>query len=310
MRFTRIMKRGAAAAMCLLLVCSGAVRARAETAVVNNPNPTDRLNLRESANTSANILYKYYCGVAVEILPGSSGDWASVRIGTVEGYMLKKHLATGAQVASVQSAIPMGQVDVTYPQTKLALRAQPSDDSAALVTCENGTVVEVLGVSDGWLHVLVSSDGRVGFMRSAWITQTENQKNAVISAEKATLRQSPKADGKSLGVYGQHVPMVLLFSFEKLEGWSRVRIGNTVGFMRNSDLAFGPEPGGAVFSPVSRKVSNPGSFVNLRKEAKTNALVIKKLNDGTVVDVIGAAGEWTHVLVNSEYGYIQSKFLR
>lgn len=310
MKITQIKKRTTAAALCLLLVCAGAVCAQAEMAVVKNPDPTDRLNLREGASTEDAILHKYYSGVEVEILSGASGDWALVRIGAAEGYMLKEYLATGSQAASVQSAIPLGQVDVTYPQTKLALRAQTSDDSAALGAYENGTMVAVLGVSDGWLHVRVSGDGRMGFMRSAWITQAGDLKNAAVQSEKATLRLSPKAGGKPLGVYRKNVPMAVLFSFEKLEGWSRVRIGNTVGFMQNSDLAYASEPGDAVFSPAVLTVKNPGSFVNLRKEADTKALVVAALTDGTTVSVIGTSGEWSHVLANSEYGYIQSRFLQ
>lgn len=310
MNVTRDAKRLLVIVACVVLVCATAAGALAETAVVNNPDPTDRLNLRDSPGSKGNSLRKYYSGVEVEILSSPSSDWAKVRIGSAEGYMLKKFLATGSAAASVQHAIPTGVVNVSYPQTKLALRERDSDDSAAVGSYDNGTSVLVLGVADSWLHVRVIGDGRMGFMRSAWITQAENLEAAAVRADRATFRQSPKPDGKSLGVYGKNVPMVVLFSFEKLEGWSRVRIGDTVGFMRSSDLVYNPEPGVAPFTPETRVISNKGSHVNLREKASSSANVREKLKDGTAVVVIGTAGDWTHVQADGLYGYVQSQFLK
>lgn len=309
MKNVRMTRCVAMLAACLMLLGAGIAGAAAETAVVDNPDPTDRLNLRESAKSGAKILRKYYSGVAVEVL-SSAGDWAKVRIGTAEGYMQKQFLATGTAAASVRSAVPMGQVDVTYPQTKLALRERESDSANAVGSYDQGTAVAVLGVADGWLHVRVVADGRTGFMRSAWVTQTENLRHAAVHADKATLRQEPKAGAKALGAYGRNVPMVVLFSFEKLEGWSRVRIGDTVGFMQNGDLAFNPEPGTADFAPEGKTVRNNGSYVNLRKAASTDASSLEKLDDGTAVSVLGTAGDWTHVEADGVYGYIQSKYLK
>lgn len=304
----RGLSRAGTILLCVVLLCAASVSALAETAVVNNPDPTDRLNLRSEAKSGADILRKYHSGVTVEILSDAGNGWAKVRIGSAEGYMQKQFLVTGANASSMQSAIPVGEVDVTPPQTKLALRERESDDAAAVGSYDQGTSVEVLGISDGWLHVRVMQDGRTGFMRSAWVTMIENLKTAAVSVDKATLRQAPQSDGKSLGTYAQGVPMVILFSFEKLEGWSRVRIGDTVGFMRSSDLVYGPEPN--TFSPATKAVSNPGSFANLRKAATSDSLVIEKLGDGASVSVLGTAGDWTHVQTAAGYGYIQTKFLK
>lgn len=52
----------------------------ANTAVVNNPDPADRLHLRAAPSSSAVSLGKYYNGVEVAV-QSVSGGWALVKVG-------------------------------------------------------------------------------------------------------------------------------------------------------------------------------------------------------------------------------------
>lgn len=141
------------------------------TAVVNNPNPADRLNLRESPSGQAASIAKYYNGVTVEILSsaGDGGDntWKWVRImGTdVTGYMQTKFLRTDGK--SVASAMPTVTIR-NGGGTGLNLRADMSTKARSLGYYSNGTQVTVLGVSTDWLHVQV--DGKVGFILADGVT--------------------------------------------------------------------------------------------------------------------------------------------
>ena len=63
-------------------------------ATPNNPNPADRLNLRQAPKTSAGSLGKYYNGAPVEVLEKGK-DWCRVRVGAAEGWMMTKYLAFG-----------------------------------------------------------------------------------------------------------------------------------------------------------------------------------------------------------------------
>lgn len=299
--------------LCVAVAYSSPRALAAEMAVVNNPNPTDRLNLRDEAKSSSNIVRKYYNGVKVEILSNVNSEWAKVRIGNAEGYMQRKFLATGAAASNVQSAVAFGIVDVTWPQTKLALREHPTDDSGALGSYENGTGVEVLGVSEGWLHARVN--GHMGYMRSQWVTQAENLRHAIVSEHVIgviALRAAPKGNAKLLGEYAASVPMVVLFSFDKADGWTRVRIGDTVGYMQASNLAFNPEPGTPPFSPEWLTVRNKGadSFAHLREKPDTKSSSVMQVFDGTQVEKLGVCGSWTHVRVDRQVGYIMTMFLK
>lgn len=65
------------------------------SAVVNNPNSIDRLNLRTKPGQDAPTLGKYYSGTPVEVLGGDQNGWTKVRIHTLEGYMMTQYLAFG-----------------------------------------------------------------------------------------------------------------------------------------------------------------------------------------------------------------------
>ena len=80
-----------------------------ETAVVSNPNPQDRLNLREQPSEAAASLGKYYNGVVVQIDQNLQNGWVHVTIGNGEGiaqgYMSTQYLAFGQDAQTVASAI-------------------------------------------------------------------------------------------------------------------------------------------------------------------------------------------------------------
>ena len=65
------------------------------SAVVNNPNSIDRLNLRTKPSQEAPSLGKYYSGTSVEVLSGDENGWTKVRLHTLEGYMMTKYLVFG-----------------------------------------------------------------------------------------------------------------------------------------------------------------------------------------------------------------------
>lgn len=78
---------------------------QSDWAVVNNPNPEDRLHLRMEPNRSAKSLGKYYNGTPVHILQ-EKGDWVKVDVFGVQGWMMKKYLAFGNDQNRVANIMP------------------------------------------------------------------------------------------------------------------------------------------------------------------------------------------------------------
>lgn len=144
--------------------------AEAGDAVVNNPNPQDRLHLRVLPDTQAQSLGKYYNGVHVRVLGGSTGAWVRVSVAGVEGYMQSRYLAFGSAGGLVESAMPAGRVNNPRITDRLNLRSRPDEASDSLGRYYNNTRVRVLGVLDGWYHVLVDEDDKTGYMKANYLT--------------------------------------------------------------------------------------------------------------------------------------------
>lgn len=75
-------------------------------AMVNNPNPADRLHLRDRADKSSQSLGKFYNGTPVEVLEKGK-TWSRVRLpGGITGWMMSKYLAFGKDAWQVEPAFP------------------------------------------------------------------------------------------------------------------------------------------------------------------------------------------------------------
>lgn len=132
-------------------------------AVVSNPDPADRLNLRQKASPAAASLGKYYNGCPVALLEAVDGGWFRVRIGHLEGYMDGAYLSSDIPLAAAKEQLPAATVK-TSDGKGAALTETAAAAAQVLARYPDGTQVQVLGVGDGWCHV--SAGGSIGFMQA------------------------------------------------------------------------------------------------------------------------------------------------
>lgn len=144
-----------------------AVRVMSRTlAVVSNPDPKDRLNLRSEPSSSAPIVAKYYSGTVVSLEGTGDNGWIRVCVsGSVYGYMQTRYLVLD------ESPVPSAMLSRTVSNpggTGANLRSAPSSSSEALAFCPNGETVTVFGVHEsGWCHVLYR--GYAGFVQAGML---------------------------------------------------------------------------------------------------------------------------------------------
>lgn len=303
--------------LCLMLASLSAFAAVAtagglSTAVVNNPNPEDRLNLRTEPRTSAPSLGKYYSGVTVTLHDISSnyqGEWAYVSIGegqrgSQSGYMQTKYLVFGG--APVRSAIPVYAVGASA----WALYDSPNRRSASR-TMGAESAVEVLGISGAWWHIRVR--GLYGYVpadssglpASGAIGTTANVNNPNPS-DRLHLRTAPYADAPSLGKYYNGVTVEILpYSSDT---WCRVRIGSTEGYMMKRYLTSASVRSAIPTMIVSNP--NPKDRLNLRSGMSDKSDSLGKFYNGTRVEVLGIGETWHHVRVNGTIGYMMKQYLK
>lgn len=134
-------------------------------AVVNNPNPADRLHLRVEPKRGAKSLGKFYNGTPVQVHE-TEGDWCRVSIGLdghLEGWMMKEYLAFGEQ---------MQDVDCVFPQLGLKEEHQNAPAYADQDMDGNGYhlngIIWIAGVVDDELYVILTNRGETGYMPQEW----------------------------------------------------------------------------------------------------------------------------------------------
>lgn len=250
-------------------------------AIVNNPNPTDRLNLRKSASSNADTLGKYYNGTVVALLSEVKNGWAKVKIGNLEGYMESKYLSVDAQIGSVASAMPTVTVSNANGK-RLNLREKQSDKSNSLGLYNNGTQVQVLGLSETWYHVQV--DGKVGFMMAGYMTPklqyhitTGGSGGSGSTGGSGNTSGGSSSGGAWSGPTGSH----------KIAQWP-IPIIEYVGIVNN---------------PVAT------DRLHLRTEPKESAPSLGKYYNGVQLIINSDHGDWTYVAVGNLYGYMKTEFL-
>ncbi len=129
-------------------------------AVVSNPDPKDRLHLREKPDTGARSLGKFYNGTPVRVHDVSDG-WARVSFGgTPSGFMMTKYLAFGEAMNAVESAfpelVPLDKYSLEEKHVKLT--TQPKGEGYASELTGDYLIIGAYGDDD---YILLLRDGRV-----------------------------------------------------------------------------------------------------------------------------------------------------
>ena len=133
---------------------------RTNWAVVNNPNPTERLHLREKPDRKSVSLGKFYNRTPVYV-DEIRGEWAHVRIGrATTGYMMTKYLAFGENADKVECAFPQLEVREEYRLNvadettyEFEVLDEPSK-SAPYTRWHSGDNWVVIGIKDNYYIVM------------------------------------------------------------------------------------------------------------------------------------------------------------
>lgn len=137
-------------------------------ALVNNPNPADRLHLREKPDKGAKSLGKFYNRTPVIVL--KRGDtWSHVQIGRgrgcMTGYMMTKYLAFDAQEkAQLACAFPQRQLLEAYQESGVHMHSKPAKTRKTESVFRYRRDDFIIGVSGDEWYVVLRADGLVGYV--------------------------------------------------------------------------------------------------------------------------------------------------
>lgn len=137
-------------------------------ALVNNPNPADRLHLRAVADKGSYSYGKFYNRTPVLVL--KRGDtWTKVRLGCGEnamtGFMMTKFLVFGEEEkAQLACAFPQMDLKEEYREHGALMLAEPNRNAASCGMYKHDASDFIIGVSGGEWYVVLRSDGTVGYV--------------------------------------------------------------------------------------------------------------------------------------------------
>jgi hypothetical protein len=130
-------------------------------AMVSNPNPKDRLHLREKADKGSLSYGKYYTGTPVRVYENKNG-WAKVQIGSQQGYMMDKFLVCGGKNRPLQlDTSPMPHLFMRGE----ALKVYVEPDTASFSIRTSTYNMKIIGIiGDKWYHVWFPKSDEYGFV--------------------------------------------------------------------------------------------------------------------------------------------------
>ena len=147
---------------------------RTNWAVVNNPNPNDRLHLRTEPDRKSVSLGKFYNRTPVYV-DEIRGEWAHVTIGRdLSGWMMTKYLAFGADMDKVECAFPQLSLIEKYQENvadELAYDYYVFDapNMSATKTLWNwGEECYLIGVIDDF-YMIMDTDENVRYIPQDWL---------------------------------------------------------------------------------------------------------------------------------------------
>lgn len=285
-------------------------------AVVNNPNPSSFLNLRQSPSYSAAVLAIFYNGATATVL-SRSGGWVHVEISGMRGYFREEFLRLSGGMSPVGSA-------AVYSKNggSVNLRSGPVYANNIIGSGSPGTSVRVYLKGAKFWYIEMA--GTYGFMDASFLTGgggggsgsnphpnppvvIPSTTNAIVTnvGKNLNLREQPNTGSRVIGSYPGNTAVQVL---SQGTVWSRVRVplSGKTGYMMTRFLTLYGLP----VTPTLR-VSHPdGTYVNLRTKPSAAGSVTLRVPHGSTVTTLIAGGTWTQVKYKNVTGWMMTYFLK
>lgn len=312
------------------------------------PASTNMLVMYTEPAASSRVKARFYNGT-VGILTHMKGEWGYVYMAGEKGYVQMSQLALpttpvtpcapDARVTNQNGArleLFVGSTVIATAPWNAKMTVLGLKDQQAIVTYGGMEwEVKLSDISIGASSVLVPTvtpmpsypqatekpfvfTGPVGYHdKAAWPLKLNEYTAAVNNpnpAHRLNLRVAPDKNSRSLGKYYNGVQVVINGAVEKNdkgEEWVKVSVCGLQGYMDNSFLNYEAEKNPASVMPVMKvHNTNPVGNLHLRSAQSTDSASLGLFENGTKVILMGFTGEWAHVIVNGQTGFMMAKYLK
>ncbi len=253
----RLIRRWTAALICALLVLlplAGANAASIEYMVT-----ATKVNLRENATTSSDVVTVLRQGTSLTLISGEKDGWLKVRANGKTGYLSSEY----ACLISITGTGAEG----TVLAEKLNIRSTASSDGKVLGVARRNETLTVTGLTDGWIQV--SFNGKTGYVSPEYVSLIPGTENAPAVSPAPTAVPSATAAPDNGGVLkkgdrGDEVRELQrkLIQLGYLSGSADGIYGNDTvsavkAFQKNMGLTADGEAGASTLAALNSAASTP-----------------------------------------------------
>lgn len=157
----------------VLLLTASALAAEEDMAVAVGATTGSSLRMRAEASTSSSIVTTLDKDVAVAVLDDSIDGWYEISFNGNTGYVSADYLL-----------IDQDNVFESYGRVNgdgVNVRSESSTDGAVVTTLDNGSVVTVNGLENGW-YAVTCQYGTEGYIRSDFVDLTTSSSSSSASS--------------------------------------------------------------------------------------------------------------------------------
>ena len=180
------------------------------------------------------ILFSYWMGTPVEIYSFVSDQLAHVNICGQEGYLSTENTLV---YTDLSTSFPLRTAKVYADKAEYVLSwKQPTENRCSLSWLKDGTTIRVIGISDGWLHIVDPVCEDYAYLR---ISDAVENDQSIRTKTGGFLYQEMDERSSFPCAFGEGIELLLLVS-EAQYGWQRVRLVSTgyelIGYVHTDAL--------------------------------------------------------------------------
>ncbi len=292
-----------------LIICTAQAE---DTYYLTTPNATEKIALREAPDAKATLLGNYYFGTPLAVLSEENG-WAQVQIGNEDGGMVG-YVPSANLAWHIDTDMSSGHVYYANLQSvtgSTILRTAPSGNAQSIGMYANSPYVALLGEINDWCHILLYDQyPRVtGFVPASAITgktlRTVALVNNSVPTDRLNLRNEPSSDARVLGKYYSGNIVYI----DGIKGnYAKVTIGNREGYMALEYLLLYPHT--PLDVPSAMAVATLTKSAKLYYSPESGTSTIATYPKGTLMTIHADIGNWCHVSIGEQWGYIEAANLQ
>ena len=93
------------------------------------------------------------------------------------------------------------------------------------------------------------------------------------------------------------------------DGWYHIRSGEVEGYVDMQYILAGYDANAEAMNLTRNVLQVNTDNLNIRSEATTDSSVVRKVNTGDILEILGETEDWYHIRINDEEGYVNAEYV-